>query len=207
MGMNAPNQDLEHTLPGDHYREAIQQYLVAVSQAIAAIPVEAIWQTAQVLFRAWQNKKAVYICGNGGSATTAIHMANDFVKFTCVDGKPRMRAVALTSNIALLTAWANDEDYDHIFLRQLESFLEPEDVLVGISASGNSVNVLLAAQYAEEHGGISIGLTGKSGGKLKQITRYCLCIPDENIPRAEDGHLVIDHILSSMLRKMIETSA
>ncbi|HID24182.1 MAG TPA: SIS domain-containing protein [Planctomycetaceae bacterium] len=142
--------------------------------------------------------------GNGGSAATASHMANDFNKLTIVPGQPRFKAIALTDNVPLMTAWGNDTAYENIFVEQLLNFLEPGDVVIGISTSGNSPNVLKALQVAREHGAVTVGFTGRDGGQLKHLVDHCILVPSDHIGQQEDMHMVLDHVIATTLRHLIE---
>jgi D-sedoheptulose 7-phosphate isomerase len=184
--------------------DPVNEYLVILSKTIDSLSRPQIWSVLQVLFQAWQNGNRVFICGNGGSAATASHFSNDLNKLTIVDGQRRMKAIALTDNIPLMTAWANDTEYENIFAEQLLNFVEPGDVLIGISTSGNSENVLRALEAARNCQATTIGFTGNQGGKLKDIVDYCIFIPDDHIGRQEDGHMILDHVISNTLRWMIE---
>jgi D-sedoheptulose 7-phosphate isomerase len=186
--------------------DPIQDYLNKLSQTIQAISQESIWEVTYAIYRAWQEGRRVFLCGNGGSAATASHMANDLNKFTIAEGKPRLKAIALTDNIPLMTAWANDSKYEDIFAEQLLNLVEPGDILIAISASGNSPNVLKALTTAREQQAVTIGFTGKDGGRLKDFVDYCIFIPDDYIGRQEDGHMILDHVIALTLRLLIATN-
>lgn len=190
-------------LPSGPGIDQVDHYLNELSKTIQKISRAEIWEIIQSLYQAWQDGRRIFLCGNGGSAATASHMANDLNKLTLSPGKPRLKAIALTDNISLMTAWANDSDYADIFAEQLLNLVEPGDVLIAISASGNSANVLNAIQTAKAHQASTIGFTGKDGGKLKDLVDLCVRIPDEHIGRQEDGHLILDHIIATTLRDMI----
>jgi D-sedoheptulose 7-phosphate isomerase len=183
--------------------DPVDEYLVNLSASIEALSRQQIWSVLLVLYEAWQTERRIFLCGNGGSAATASHLANDLNKLTIVEGKPRMKALALTDNIPLMTAWANDSAFEDIFAEQLLNFIEPGDVLIGISTSGYSRNVLRAFEVAKAYKGITIGFTGNDGGKLKDIVDYCIFFPDNHIGRQEDGHMILDHVISNTLRRMI----
>ena len=195
--------NLNSQVKQDISTDPVEDYLTSLTQAIRAISQEEIWAVIEVLYQAWQDGRRVFLCGNGGSAATASHMANDLNKFTIAEGKPRLKAISLTDNIPLLTAWGNDSSYEDIFSEQLINFVEPGDVLIAISASGNSPNVIKALKTAQAHQAITIGFSGDTGGKMKQLVDYCILIPDEYIGRQEDGHMILDHVISYTLRGMI----
>ena len=134
---------------------------------------------AKIFLRAHQEGRKVFFLGNGGSASTASHMAVDFSKGTIVHGQPRLRAISLTDNVGLITAWANDTNYESIFEGQLENLLEPRDVVVAISASGNSVNVLRAAEFARKRGAVTIGLIGFPASETNQTNCHSSSLASE----------------------------
>ncbi|HNT22723.1 MAG TPA: SIS domain-containing protein [Anaerolineales bacterium] len=142
----------------------IDAYLRSLEATIRAISRPAVGAVVDLLYGAWQERRQVFICGNGGSAATASHMANDLCKYTVVDGRPRLKAHALTDNVPLMTAWGNDTEYANIFSEPLKNYMEPKDILIAISASGNSPNVLRAMEVARQIGGVTVGLTGDTGG-------------------------------------------
>jgi D-sedoheptulose 7-phosphate isomerase len=141
----------------------------------------------------------VFLLGNGGSAATASHMANDLSKATIVPGLPRMRVIALTDNVSIITAWANDESYDCVFKEQLENLLNPGDTVLAISASGNSPNVLRAMEFARERGAVTIGWTGRAGGCLKDLVDHCVHVPTDDVGMIENVHMVFDHLVTRAL--------
>jgi D-sedoheptulose 7-phosphate isomerase len=194
-----PNPETS-TLP-----DPVNQYLLTLSRTIDSISRSQIWDAVNILFSAWKNGKRVYLFGNGGSAATASHMANDLNKYLSIDGKPRMKAIALTDNVPVLTAWANDTEYVNIFAEQLKNFLDSGDVVIAISASGNSPNVVKAIEVAHAKGAITIGFTGIEGGQVRCMVHHCILIPDEYIMRQEDGHMILDHVIVTALKRLIET--
>ena len=183
--------------------EFVDEYLNLLSETVNRISRQDIWKVVQALFAAWRDGRQIFLLGNGGSAATASHMANDLNKYTLVDGKRRMRAIALTDNVPLMTAWGNDSAYEDIFAEQLLNFVQSRDVVIAISASGNSPNVIKALQVARAQGAQTIGFTGDRGGKLKELVDQCIFIPDPQIGRQEDGHMILDHVIALALRQMI----
>lgn len=181
----------------------VDDYLTSLSRVVAAMPREEIRQVTTVLLDAWRRDATVFLLGNGGSAATASHMANDLNKQTQVPGKRRFRSIALTDNVPLLTAWGNDSAYEDVFVEQLLNLLRAGDVVVGISTSGESMNVLKALQAAREVGAVTIGLSGRHGGRLKAITDHCLLVPSDQIGQQEDLHLILNHVIAGTLRQHI----
>lgn len=183
--------------------DPVDEYLNALSDTLAKISRRQVWAAVEILLAAWRSHKQVFILGNGGSAATATHMANDLNKFTIVAGKSRFRAFSLSDNIPLITAWANDSSFEHIFSEQLENHLHAGDVVIAISASGNSANIINGLKLARQRQAVTIGLTGDNGGMLKHLVDCCVFIPDAYIGRQEDGHMILDHLIVTILRKII----
>lgn len=154
-----------------------------------------------VLLKACDDKKTVYIMGNGGSGSTASHFVSDLSKGTICPSTPRFRSIALTDNIPSMLAWGNDSCYEDIFVEQLKNFLNPGDVVIGISGSGNSENVIRAINYANDNGGVTIGWSGFDGGKLKDIAQYPIIVPSHYMQRIEDIHLLLEHLITSLIRE------
>ncbi len=157
---------------------------------------------ATELLRARENGNTIFIMGNGGTATTASHFAGDLAKGTIVEGFPRFKAIALTDNIPNMLAWANDEGYEHIFVEQLKNLMEPGDVVIGISGSGNSENVIKAIKYANEYDALTIGFSGFSeNNKLMNTAKINIHVPSSYMERVEDVHLLLQHLLTSLIRE------
>ncbi len=186
--------------------DPVNEYLTNLAKTITSISQEQIWIVIRMLFQAWKEERQIFLFGNGGSAATASHMANDLNKLTIQEGKHRMKAIAINDNIPLMTAWANDSEYENIFSQQLLNFIQPGDVVIAISTSGNSPNVLRALETARLQQAHTIGFTGHDGGKLKDLVDCCIFIPDEHMGRQEDAHLVLDHVIANTLRQMIADS-
>lgn len=187
--------------------DAVDTYLTQLAAILAELSQEQIWDVVHVLLGAWRRGSQVFLLGNGGSAATASHMANDLNKGTIVPGQPRFKALALSDNTPLMTAWANDTSYESIFVEQMLNFLEAEDIVLGISCSGNSPNVLRAMEVAREHGAITVGFAGRDGGRLGDLVDHCICVPGDYIGHQEDVHMVLDHLITATLRQLIETGA
>jgi D-sedoheptulose 7-phosphate isomerase len=185
----------------------INAYLFETQRVLMEMPERQIKQVVSMLFEAWRCRKQVFILGNGGSASTASHMANDLSKATITAGKSRMRVIALTDNISIITAWANDTSYEAIFKEQLQNLLQPGDLVIGISASGNSPNVLRAMEFARQQGGVTIGWTGRSGGALGRAVDLCVHCPTDDIGMVESAHLVLDHLITRELHRCIQAGS
>lgn len=178
----------------------LRAYLAQLQETVAELPAEPIDQVIATLLESARRGSKVFIFGNGGSASTASHFACDLAKNTMVPGAPRFRVIALTENISLLTAWANDTSYDNIFAAQLSSLIESGDVAIGISCSGNSTNVLNAISVARHHGASTIAFTGDQGGRLKEMVDVCIQVPSPRIEQQEDVHLILEHCICSAIR-------
>lgn len=179
---------------------SIETYFIQLQEMVAKLPTDLIDQVIDLLLASAQQGKKVFIFGNGGSASTASHFACDLAKNTQVPGAPRFRVVALTDNIALMTAWANDTDYDNVFAAQLSPLVEEGDVVIGISCSGNSGNVLRAMEVARQRDATTIAFTGDTGGKLKQMVDVCIQVPSPRIEHQEDAHLILEHCICAAIR-------
>lgn len=174
-------------------------YLSYLSDVLSRLDRGQVARFISVLDDASQREATVFFLGNGGSAATASHFQNDLTGWR----QAPMRVVALTDNVAVLTAVGNDHGYEHVFRMQLENLMRPDDVVVAISASGNSPNVLQAIEYANEHGATTVGLTGFDGGKLARIVAVNVHAPTEKgeYGPAEDVHMILDHLVMSYLRQ------
>jgi D-sedoheptulose 7-phosphate isomerase len=184
-------------------REFVSSYRKELQGCFDELLPEKLEKIAELFLRVQREGRQVFFLGNGGSASTASHMAVDFSKGTCVQGQPRLRAISLTDNVGLITAWANDVSYDSVFEGQLENLLDPKDVVVAISASGNSLNVLRAVEFARKREATTIGLIGFGGGKLKGLVDIDLTVSSQNYGQIEDFHLSVNHILSQYVKKEI----
>ena len=208
MSVTKANSELSettvHRLAVLRVERNIRKYLDEVREVLQNIPVADIRGVIDALALAYSQDTQIFIMGNGGSAATASHFANDLNKAASSDGKRRFRAVALTDNVPLLTAWGNDLSYDDIFVEQLRNLYNNGAVVIGISGSGNSANVLKALRFAKERGGNTIGFTGYQGGKIKEIVDECIIVPSDCMQQIEDAHLVLEHLMCTVLREEIE---
>jgi D-sedoheptulose 7-phosphate isomerase len=168
-------------------------YFQQVAGTLTAIPAGPIEQIIATLQRVRAEGRRIFTCGNGGSSANASHFVNDMVKSTILPGRPRLKLMCLSDNISTLTAYANDVSYDVVFAEPLAALAEPGDVLIALSGSGNSPNVLAAMDMAQEMGITRIGLTGRDGGKLKDKCDICAIVPHDSMQVIEDAHLVILH--------------
>ncbi len=181
----------------------VQAYIEGLYQCLEELSRQNIEAIAETVFEAYKRGKQIFIMGNGGSATTASHLARDLSIGAAVEGKPRVHATSLTDNPALVTAIANDKGYSYIFEEQLIGQLTSGDVVIGISASGNSQNVLQAIELARNSGAITIGFTGFGGGKLKEIVHKCITLSRKDYGQVEDAHACLAHIISHLVKERI----
>ena len=175
-------------------------YLDYLIRVIGAIDVNEIAAFARVLLDARDRDARIYFIGNGGSAATASHFAND-VAIGCRSWQKPFRAMSLTDNVSILTAVGNDYGYEEIFVVQLKTLMQGGDVVVAISASGNSPNVLKAVEYANANGAITVALTGFDGGKLRRLAQSAVHVPTSKgeYGPVEDIHMVFDHLIGAFL--------
>lgn len=186
-----------------NYTNDIRDYLALEIEILKKLDEEQINAALNLLDETRQKKGRIYICGNGGSAATASHFQNDFNKGVSEYIDVPFRFHCLNDNVATLMAIANDIGYEEVFRFQLRNNLEENDVLVAISGSGNSHNVIRAVEYAKEHGCKIIGLTGFSGGKLKELSDISLHAPVNSMQVTEDIHMIFDHLMMSIFYKYL----
>jgi len=184
--------------------EEIRQILQESMQIKEALLAQAdlIQQIADRLIEALKGRHKILVCGNGGSAADAQHMVAELMGRFALERRP-FPAIALTTNTSTLTALANDYGYETVFSRQVEALAEPGDVLIGISTSGSSLNVIRAIEAAKTWGAFTIGLTGWDGGKLKNVAHLCLCIHSCSTPRIQEAHITVIHILCELVEKAL----
>lgn len=187
--------------PGNQYQ--CRSYFDLLSQAIQGLPFEQVDKVAEVLFLTYERQGTVFIFGNGGSAALASHFACDLGKGTVNSGSKRFKVMALTDNVPLMTAWANDSHFENIFAEQLANFAKGNDVAFAISASGNSPNVLKALSFAKQADLTTIGLTGFSGGRMLSLCDAPIVVPCDNMQIIEDLHLCVAHSLFTCVRDRI----
>jgi len=177
---------------------------IQVKQNILENPdlLSKISRVSQEIINAFKNDKKVLFCGNGGSAADAQHIAAELSGRFYFDREP-LFAEALHVNTSYLTAVANDYSYDEVFSRLVKAKGRAGDILIGISTSGNSKNVIKAIEVANEKGMITIGMTGKTGGKMKEICKYLINVPSTDTPRIQEAHIMIGHIICEIVEKVL----
>ncbi len=181
-------------------------YLSDTRDVLAHLDAELIDRISEQIWHAYEHDHTVYLFGNGGSAALASHLACDLAKGAAANGRRRLRAVSLNDNMALLTAVANDLDYEEIFAEQLHH-IEAGDVALAISSSGNSGNVVRGLEVAQQAGATTIAITGFKGGRVKALCDMCLVVPSDNVQYIEDSHLSVMHAIFSVIRQRILQSA
>jgi len=179
-------------------------YLLGLEHIIRQLDRAAIDEIANAIYAAHLDNKKIIFMGNGGSAATASHAICDLSKTAMVANQRPIRAVCLSDNVALITAWSNDVSFDDAFCGQLRQSLDPGDVVIGISGSGNSRNVVKALQYAKAHGALTIALVGFDGGEAMKVADLALHVPCANYQFIEDIHMVVVHLIMLVLRSKLE---
>ncbi len=180
--------------------EQIKSYIVTLTETVHQLPVDHIAQVVETLQIARLNGRQVFIMGNGGSASTATHFVCDLAKNTRHPGLPHFRVIGLSDNMAIFSAYANDEGYENVFAAQLANLVEAGDIVIAISASGNSANVLKAVEEARNHNAITIGFTGFDGGRLGSMVDIHVHVNSHVIEHVEDIHLMLEHMIVKTLK-------
>ena len=181
--------------------ERIQRYNSHLQGVLERLTLADVRRSIDVIMEAYHAEKQIFVIGNGGSASTASHIACDLGKGTSVPGKPRFRVMSLTDNVATMTAWSNDVSYEDVFVEQLKNLVNPGDVVIGISASGNSENVLRAMRHAKEIGCQTVGWSGFGGGGLAMICDVNVVVDSDRYGPVEDVHLILNHVLHAWIQE------
>ncbi len=176
-------------------KEFISAYLNNISEIIEGLEINNISEVIEHIKDAHKKNKRIFVLGNGGSAATANHFACDFGKNAIKDDNNRFRIISLSNSISSITAFGNDIGFETIFEEQLKNLMHEEDLVMCISASGNSPNIIKAVEYAIKKNGIIIGITGFDGGKLKEISDVNVNVVSDSYEKIEDIHLIIMHII------------
>lgn len=180
--------------------ENIESYLTRLHAAVEALPRERLAELGEILYRTYRNGQQVFTLGNGGSASTASHMAADLAKNTISANMRRFRIVSLNDNQALLTALANDLGYQNVFSEQLKNLIRAGDLLIALSGSGNSPNVINAIRYAQRQCAEVVAILGFEGGEAARLADLSVVVPSDHYGIVEDTHLIINHILVDYFR-------
>ncbi|MBN2611629.1 MAG: SIS domain-containing protein [Bacteroidales bacterium] len=179
-------------------------YFEKVSDTLKKIDQGVLDKMVQAIFSCREKGKTIYIFGNGGSAATASHIAGDFMKGISYQLEKRFKVMCLSDNIPGISAISNDLSYDEVFIEPLKSFLTKNDMVIGISGSGNSVNVVKAMEYAKSVGAVTVAVCGFKGGKIKDIADIAVHVPVNDMEVAEDIHLVIFHAVKQNIIKQLK---
>jgi D-sedoheptulose 7-phosphate isomerase len=177
-------------------RMIVDNYLSRLGEALVQLPREPVQKTIDILREARKNKKMIFLFGNGGSASNTSHIVNDLIKNCRMSSEPDFRILSLNENTATMTAYGNDYGYDTIFEGQLRSYANPGDVVIAMSTSGNSPNVIKALEAAKEMGLTTIGFTGRMGGKMKDMVDVCVHAPSNWTGIIEDVTIILGHIFT-----------
>ncbi len=200
------DQGRDFEISASRAAEFARRYIEHLGEVLKRLDFEAVAEVIDLFLRTRAGGGTIFLLGNGGSAATANHFANDLSFGASPDGHKPFRAVSLAANNALLTCLANDIGYENVFSWQLRNLMRSGDVVVGISASGNSPNAVNALEYAASNGGIPVAIVGFDGGRMKQIARYVIHVRTEKgeYGPVEDVHMVLDHLISNCLAQVRE---
>ena len=184
--------------------ENIEKYLEEISKLVLKIPSDCVERITSTILDAYKKQRRIFVFGNGGGSSTSAHFVCDLAKGTIAEGKPRLKAISLAENIPLLTAWANDTDYTNTFGEQLKNLVEAGDVVIGLSGSGMSPNVINAFKVANDADAISILFSGFDGGNAVKIASDSIVVPSVDMQQIEDVHMILTHIIFRCLKREIE---
>ncbi|HLJ53789.1 MAG TPA: SIS domain-containing protein [Chthonomonadaceae bacterium] len=176
----------------------------ALLDEVDPVDVEAI---VDALLGAWRGGGRVLLMGNGGSSSSVSHIVNDMQKNIALESGRPLRALCLSDCTPLMMAWANDTEWDNVFAPQVECWAEPGDVVIGVSGSGNSMNVINGIATARRAGAITVGLAGFQGGKLREAAERCVIVRSDNMQRIEDVHMILLHVIFSALLEQTKREA
>jgi D-sedoheptulose 7-phosphate isomerase len=185
----------------------MNSYFSELEQMVRSISRPDLEHVLSLLESVYRSGHRIFIIGNGGSAATASHFALDLAKNTIMPGAPRLKAISLTDHVPLITAWSNDTAYEHIFAEQLANMIESGDMVIGISASGNSPNVINALLLARQYRAFTVGLLGARGGKMKEMVDAYVLAPGQNIEQEEDAHMILAHVITRHMREVVRSYA
>jgi D-sedoheptulose 7-phosphate isomerase len=178
----------------------IRTYLDQVSGLVLKTPPERIHRITEIILDAYSRGKTIFVFGNGGGSATSAHFVCDLAKGTAMEGRRRLKALSLSENMSLMTAWANDTDYTNTFGEQLKNLVEEGDIVIGLSGSGMSPNVINAFQVANEAAAFSILLSGFQGGRAVEVAKESIVVPSDDMQQIEDVHLMLCHIIFRCVR-------
>jgi D-sedoheptulose 7-phosphate isomerase len=178
----------------------IENYLVEIERSVSGLSRQEINRVIEILKEARGSDRFIFLIGNGGSAATASHFAHDLVKSTAREGVPRFKAIALSDNVPIITAVANDHSYDMVFVEQLVALGDTRDLLIAFSGSGNSKNVIKAVEWCREEGLVTIGFTGQAPNLLEKTADLCVRVPSTTMGQIESIHLMLTQLIYKALK-------
>jgi D-sedoheptulose 7-phosphate isomerase len=181
----------------------IDEYLASVAAVVREVDAKAVRDVVDVFDRAYRDRGTIFLFGNGGGAATSAHLACDLAKGTAAVGRRRIKALSLSTNVSVITAWANDTDYTNTFGEQLYNLADERDVAVAFSGSGMSPNVINALKVIKELGGTAVLFSGGDGGKAREHADVAVLVPSRNTQIVEDVHMVLGHVIFTLLRDRI----
>jgi len=184
----------------------ISNYFSRVKELLDTVVESDIEKLVSALEDSWRKDRRVLIMGNGGSSATASHIVNDLQKCIHLEAGRPLKTLCLSDCTPLMMAWANDTEFENVFSPQIECWAEAGDLVIGISGSGNSMNVINAMESANRRGAITIGLAGYQGGKLAQVSKECIVVRSDNMQQIEDLHMIILHVAFSALRERVKNA-
>jgi len=184
--------------------DSISSFLSGQQDALKQLNLESstINDICNILIKARNQKKKIFVIGNGGSASNASHFVSDLLKTALTQNSNKFNAISLVDNIPVFSAWANDVSYNDVFVEQLKNYFSKGDILIAFSGSGNSKNIIKALEFAQKNMIFCIGFTGKSGGKMKKFTDFCLQVPSNDMLAIESLHVTICHCIISTIRNL-----
>jgi len=183
---------------------AAKQYLSELKEVLDDFNLEQFEKIVNLILNAYENEKQIFTMGNGGSASTASHFACDLNKGCCTNLEKKIKMICLNDNTPTLLAFANDVSYDVVFVEQLKNFFNPGDLVIGISGSGNSENVIKAIRHTKQNNGQTIGFSGFSGGKLAQMVDVPFVVKVDDIQKVEDIHMILVHMIMQAIYSALQ---
>lgn len=184
--------------------EQINEYLDAVAAVVRRVEAASVRAVVDLFDRAYRDRGTIFLFGNGGGAATSAHLACDLAKGTAKIGSRRIKALSLSTNVPVITAWANDTDYTNTFGEQLYTLADERDVAVAFSGSGMSPNIINALKVIKELGGTAVLFSGGDGGRAKEFADVAVLVPSRNMQIVEDVHMVLGHVIFTLLRDRLE---
>ena len=182
-----------------------KDYLAGLKDVLDRFDYDGFEKTVKLILDAYDNEKHIFVMGNGGSGSTASHFACDINKGCCIDLDKKFKMLCLNDNVPTMLALSNDISYESVFVEQMKNFFNPGDLVIGISGSGNSENVLQAIQYAKNNNARTIGFSGYSGGKLAAMVDVSIVAKVDDMQKVEDVHMIIVHIIMQAVYKTLNT--